>query len=98
MEHVSSKTHVKFGLDRLNVEGCPIKLEPYNAKPEGNNHDLRSQPNRIFCDTARLQMSNSSFNIDAARLWNVAPTLVRNALTLAEAKRVIKNHCKTLPV
>ena len=82
----------------LNVEGCPLKLEPYNAKPEGNNHVLRSQPNIIFCDTARLQMSNSSLNIDAARLWNVAPTLVRNALTIVEAKRVIKNHCKTLPV
>ena len=82
----------------LNVESCPTKLKPYNPQSNENSHQLRPKTDRIFCDTARLQISNSSFNIDAARLWNNVPVNVRTSLTVVEAKRAIKNFCKNLPV
>ena len=82
----------------LNVESCPIKLVPYNPHESVNSHQLRPKPNRIFCDTARLQIYTSSFNIDAAKLWNVVPVDVRNSPNVIMAKRAIKKFCITLPV
>ena len=82
----------------LNVVNCPTKLEPYNPLLNATFHSLRPKTNRVFCDSARLQISNSSFNIDAARLWNVVPLEVRISITVIEAKRAIKTFCKTLPV
>ena len=82
----------------INIEGCPTELEPYNLNQADNEYRLRPQPNRIFNDTARLQLSLSSFYIDAARLWNNAPATVKSALTLNVAKKAIKEHCKSLPV
>ena len=82
----------------INIEGCPIKLEPYKINSTGNGYKLRPQINRIFKDDARLQISQSSINIDAAKVWNKAPEEVKKALTLAEAKRKIKSFCKLLPI
>ena len=72
-------------------------MEPFNQSSQ-NSHQLRPKPNGTFCDTARLQISQSSFNIDAARAWNNAPSKVKGALTLTEAKKAIKTFCKSLPI
>ena len=82
----------------LNVEESPIRLEPYNHHQGTNEHQLRPQHNRIFNDTARLQLSQSSFNIEWARVWNDAPAPIRTAPTLNMAKKAIKVYCKSLPV
>ena len=82
----------------INVEGCPINLVPYNQNQDPNDHLLRPKPTRVFNDTARLRMSQSSFNIDAAKVWNRAPKEVQNATTLYGAKRAIKIFCKSLPI
>ena len=81
-----------------NVEGCPTKLDPYVTEERKTNIELRPKTNRIFNDTARLKVSQSSFNIDAARIWNNAPEDVHNATTLSSAKRAIKTFCKSLPI
>ena len=81
----------------INVPGCPIKLEPYK-KNVYNQHELRTSENRIFKDTARLKMSNSSFNINAAKVWNAAPQEIKNASSMAEAKRCISKYAKSLPI
>ena len=81
----------------INVEGCPTNLELYNPNSGQSGRNLRPQPNRVFNDTARLMLSQSSFNIDAAKVWNNAPEEVKHACSLSEAKRNIKKHCKTLP-
>ena len=82
----------------INVEGCPIKLDPYVAERRKTNIELRPKTNRIFNDTAKLQVSQSSFNIDAARTWNNAPKEVQNAITLSIARREIRTFCKSLPI
>ena len=58
---------------------------------------LRPKSNRVFNDSSKLRVSKSSFSIDAARVWNTAPIQIRNAPTLAEAKRLIKQYAKSLP-
>ena len=52
----------------------------------------------IFDDSSRLQAAQSSFNIDAARLWIAAPEVVRTASNLYLAKKCILKYAKTLPI
>ena len=82
----------------INVGGCPISLAPYNQNQGPNDYLLRPKPTRVFKDTSRLMMSQSSFNIDAAKVWNMAPIDVQSATTICGAKRAIKKFCKSLPI
>jgi hypothetical protein len=82
----------------INVDGCPINLDPYNHNQDKSDHRLRPQPMRIFNDSHRLQLAQSSFHVDSAKLWNSAPPNVQNARTLSMAKKAIKDHCKALPI
>ena len=82
----------------INKEGYPIALEKFNSHVTVHQHNLRHQPNRIFKDTCKFKKSESSFHVDAARLWNAAPAVIKSALTLHSAKKEIDKFCKTLPV
>ena len=75
-----------------------LTLESYNQVEIMPSHDLRAQSNRIYNDTCRLRKSESSFHKDAARLWNLAPMNIRNALSLEVAKKAIDKYCKSLPI
>ena len=81
----------------LNVVGSPISLDPYTTQPN-LNLELRPRGNRIFNDSAKLKIAESSFNIDAARLWNNCPMDIRSSTSLMEAKRLIKKYAKSLPL
>ena len=82
----------------INTEGSPINLAPYNPNIVQTDHSLRPQPSRIFHDSARLALSQSSFHIDAAKVWNGAPAAVHGAATLSSAKKAIKIYCKSFPI
>ena len=84
----------------INVGKCPLKLEPYNPNQNQSemNHNLRPKQSKMFNDTARLKLSKSSFNTDAARILNAAPIEIKKANTLNSAKSAIKSYCLTLPV
>ena len=80
------------------VEGYPICLEAYNPAKENFSQNLRDRPTRIFNDSARLQVAEFSFCVDAARVWNQAPCQIHNSGTLSAAKKEILKFVKTLPV
>ena len=80
----------------INVEGSPIDLDPYHQ--HSSTYHLRPKSDRVFDDSSKLALSKSSFNIDAARVWNLAPMSVRNAVSLPEAKKNTKKYCKSLPI
>ena len=82
----------------LNVPGYPLSLDPYNKQESRSSAELRPRPNRFFDDTFRLQISQSSFNAYAARLWNSAPPQISMAITLTAAKAAILKHVRSLPV
>ena len=82
----------------VNIKDYAISLDPYNKAQNPSEMELRPKPTRIFDDTARLANSKYSFNVDSARLWNLAPTAITQAQTLSLAKRAILTHVKTLPV
>ena len=82
----------------INQEGYPIQLEPYNSQLAQSGLTLRTQNNRVFKDTLRLHLAVSSFNIDAARIWNAAHMDVTSAVTIAVAKSRIRKFAESLPV
>ena len=80
----------------INKEGYPLSLDPYNRNLQ--DHELRIQHNGVFKDDCRLQKSQSSFHIDAARLWNATSDSIRLAINLAAAKGAADIFCRSLPV
>ena len=45
-----------------------------------------------------VKAASESIGIDSAKLWNLAPTEVKDALTLGMAKSAIKKYCKNLEI
>jgi hypothetical protein len=82
----------------FNQEGYPITWEPYNQNLLNQNRDLRPQANRVLKDSCRLKRYESSFFIDAARLWNAAPTEITDAPSLGVLKAEVRRFCKNLPI
>ena len=82
----------------VNIKDYAITLDPYNKAQNPTEMDLRPKPTRTFDDTARLANSKYSFNVDSARLWNLAPPSITQAQSLSLAKKAIMTHVKTLPV
>ena len=80
----------------VNCPDYPLRLEPYRNPDSERRHDLRPQLNKIFNDNCRLKRSEQSFNVDAARLWNLAPMDIKNATTLNRAKTFIVNYAPNL--
>ena len=84
-------------LTKIIIPDYPLRLEKYN-KNKISSLELRIQPNRIFNDNCKLTRSESSFHIDAARIWNAAPCDVRLAPSIDLAKKRINLYCRSLPV
>ena len=82
----------------INKDGYPIQLDPYNSHLNQTGPMLRPQPNRVFNDSSRLHLAESSFTIDAARVWNHSPLDVRSATSLDIAKKRIRLFVKSLPI
>ena len=80
------------------IHKAQVDQVQYSQAQNPTDRLLRPQPNRVFSDSARLAMSQSSFNVDAAKVWNAAPVEVKQAVTLGGAKSAIKNYCKSLPI
>ena len=82
----------------LNKLDYPLSLDSYKPINTNRNYVLRDQINRVFDDTCRKKKSESSFHVDAARLWNILPQNVRSAPSLELAKKAIDAFCMSLPV
>ena len=82
----------------INREGYPIQLEPYNNHLTQSGLRLRPKLDRVFNDTSRLRLAESSFNIDAARVWNAAPADITTAISIELAKKRIRIYAESLPV
>ena len=82
----------------LNKVDYPLSLDSYKPINTNRNHDLRDQSNRVFDDSCKKKKSESSFHVDAARLWNILPQNVRSAPSLELAKKTIDAFCKSLPI
>ena len=60
--------------------------------------ELRESSTRIWKEDGRTYAARESFTRSTAKIWNQAPSAIKNAVTMAQAKKLIKEHCKSLPV
>ena len=81
-----------------NVMDHPLSMDTYSNQIRNSSVELRPQPSRMFNDSFRLHKSSYSFNVDTARLWNLAPIQVQTAPTLSRAKAAILAFVTSLPV
>ena len=98
VNQLSAQIQLREVWKSINCEDYPMKLELYNPALEEGSHSLRPKQNRFFSDSFRLHKARSNFNVDAARVWNFAPTSIRGAITSYEAKKAINSFVKTLPI
>ena len=81
-----------------NILGHPLSLNPYNSHNSELRQTLRERPNRVYNDSTKFVVSQSSFHMDAARIWNRAPKAVTTAKTINELKKATMAFVKTLPI
>ena len=58
----------------------------------------RASKENLVMESAGGQILMTTFISDAARLWNLAPKLIKNSTSLYLAKRNIKEFSLTLPI
>ena len=80
----------------MNVPDYPISLDSNNPQRDTGDRIVRGSTTRQWKEHAKYKNSRENFNIDTARLWNLANNDIKNADTLKIAKTKIKNFCKTL--
>ena len=113
-EHITSSSLLtKYGLPSVNQLAGEIKLVEAWKSIKVPNYPFQmeeSNPNRLserivresttkkWKDSANCKAARESIGIECARLWNNAPISVKNAPTLAGAKREIKIFCKSMEI
>ena len=80
------------------TRSSPLSLLKNNANPISHDRVVRIGTTIIWKEDCRTKQAASSFTIAAARLWNKAPANIKEASTLNEAKRALKDFCKSLTI
>ena len=78
------------------LENYPVKME--KLQTNGQERATRQNKEDKFKEKVRTKLGMSTFVTDGARLWNRAPKSVTSAGTMWQAKKAIKEFCKTLPI
>ena len=60
-----------------------------------NTREVRAGIRREMEEGGRTRTMRETFTRDACRLWNQAPQRIKDSTTIAAAKRVIKDYCRT---
>ena len=109
-EHITSESLLKkYMLPSVNQLSAEIKMVeawkimnipdyPLTFEQNSPNKVQTERPTSIkqWKDSANLKIAQESFTIDAARLWNLAPTDIKQAESLQKAKTNIKKWCSQI--
>ena len=63
-----------------------------------NDRRTRASNENALMEYYGCKTFNSTFKNDAARLWNLAPAVIKNSVSLYSAKSQIKKFALTLPL
>ena len=81
-----------------NVPNYPIQLEKNNENLIPTERTVRPQTTRHWREDGKTSIAKDSFTRSTAKLWNQAPLNIKDATSLAQAKKAIKVYCQTLPI
>jgi hypothetical protein len=74
----------------------PIKMK--TRERQENAIETRSVTRGDLTEVGRSKTVKNRFICDAAKVWNKAPEKIRTSKTFTTAKKVIREHCKSLPI
>ena len=76
----------------------PIKMDRNKNERGKIDRVLSPGTTREMKDNARTKIGENSLCISAGKIWNQAPQTIKSATTLTQAKKLIKENCKTIPI
>ena len=79
-----------------NTPGYPLQWDV--KSPNAESRTTRSITAERVTEIGKSNLSTSTFYSDTIRAWNKAPSAIKQAKTLSQAKKEIKKFVKTLPV
>ena len=82
----------------INIPNYSFKLIPNNKCATDSDRALRITSIKVWKDTASSKVGVNSFCMDTAKLWNNAPTEIKNAKTIGTARNAIKKFTRTLEI
>ena len=82
----------------IHIKDYPITLEKNHDNLIPHGRIVRPHITREWNEDGRTIGAKESFSRNTAKLWNQAPTNIKEANTLPIVKRLVKQYCKTLPV
>ena len=79
------------------------KNYPSTEKDERNNwrnttHCMRPTARKEMREGGKTKQAEKSFVRDSGKIWNQAPMVIKEAKSIAVAKKLIKKYYKTLPI
>ena len=80
------------------LDDYPTQMEKNEEQISLSSRELRPSSTRLWREDGKTNAARESFTRNTAKIWNRAPIAVKEALTLAHAKKMVKNYCKTMPV
>ena len=82
----------------IHFKNYPVQLEKNEEHRQQNARELRPTSIRLWREDGKTSVARESFTRSTAKIWNQAPTAIREAANLAQAKKLIKKYCSTLPI
>ena len=82
----------------IHIKDYPNQMEKNEKNLLPNTRELRPTSTRLWKEDGKTSTARESFIRNAAKIWNQAPSTIKEAMTMTKAKKLVKNYCKTLPV
>ena len=80
----------------INIKDYPIQWKRRSDIMQKDGLKSSNKPELVI--TGRSAIQDSTFINDATRVWNKAPSAVRDCKTLYTVKKQIKIYIRTLPI
>ena len=78
------------------IPSYPFQMKENNPNRTSVDREMLINTTRKWKDSAKTKAARESMSIDCARLWNIALSVITNAVTKSAAKREIKKFVRTL--
>ena len=82
----------------VNITNYPFQMEKNNPERINIGREIRTTSIKEWKDDCKTKAASESVSRDTARLWNNAPTVIKEARTLNQAKTETKKYVRTLEI
>ena len=76
----------------------PIKFMVTRNEENATQREVRNSTRKDMIEGGRIKIAQECCTRDTGRIRNQAPRGIKDSVTLNEAKKKIRDYCKTLPL